>query len=118
MTADTPAKATRWTAQWKELYEEVIETVLCAPDAQDALLRVHTMSSDTNMKKANTFLFISKKNLVSIIAFMEKKVALRAPVHALVSASGKNLQTCTCLDAHANQTKCQASGANCFSLAR
>ena len=29
MTADTPAKATRWTAQWKELYEEVIETGLC-----------------------------------------------------------------------------------------
>jgi coenzyme F420 hydrogenase subunit beta len=29
MTADTPAKAPRWTAQWKELYEEVIETGLC-----------------------------------------------------------------------------------------
>ena len=29
MTADTPAKATRWTAQWNELYEEVIETGLC-----------------------------------------------------------------------------------------
>ena len=29
MTADTPAKATRWTAQWKELYEEVIQTGLC-----------------------------------------------------------------------------------------
>ena len=29
MTADTPAKTTRWTAQWKELYEEVIETGLC-----------------------------------------------------------------------------------------
>lgn len=29
MTADTPAKANRWTAQWKELYEEVIETGLC-----------------------------------------------------------------------------------------
>ncbi len=29
MTADTPAKAPRWTAQWKELYEEVITTGLC-----------------------------------------------------------------------------------------
>ena len=29
MTADTPAKAPRWTAQWKELYEEVIQTGLC-----------------------------------------------------------------------------------------
>ena len=29
MTADTHAKAPRWTAQWKELYEEVIETGLC-----------------------------------------------------------------------------------------
>ena len=29
MTADSPAKAARWTAQWKELYEEVIETGLC-----------------------------------------------------------------------------------------
>ena len=29
MTEDTPAKAPRWTAQWKELYEEVIETGLC-----------------------------------------------------------------------------------------
>ena len=29
MTADTTAKAPRWTAQWKELYEEVIETGLC-----------------------------------------------------------------------------------------
>jgi coenzyme F420 hydrogenase subunit beta len=29
MTVDTPAKAPRWTAQWKELYEEVIETGLC-----------------------------------------------------------------------------------------
>jgi len=29
MTADTPAKAPRWTAQWKELYEEVITTELC-----------------------------------------------------------------------------------------
>ena len=24
MTSDAPAKAERWTAQWKELYEEVI----------------------------------------------------------------------------------------------
>lgn len=29
MTPDAPAKATRWTAQWKELYEEVINTGLC-----------------------------------------------------------------------------------------
>ena len=29
MTPDAPAKAERWTAQWKELYEEVIETGLC-----------------------------------------------------------------------------------------
>jgi coenzyme F420 hydrogenase subunit beta len=29
MTADSPAKAARWTAQWKELYEEVINTGLC-----------------------------------------------------------------------------------------
>jgi coenzyme F420 hydrogenase subunit beta len=29
MTADTPSKAPRWTAQWKELYEEVITTGLC-----------------------------------------------------------------------------------------
>ena len=29
MTADSPAKAPRWTAQWKELYEEVINTGLC-----------------------------------------------------------------------------------------
>ena len=29
MTVDTPAKAPRWTAQWKELYEEVIQTGLC-----------------------------------------------------------------------------------------
>ena len=29
MTADAPAKAPRWTAQWKELYEEVINTGLC-----------------------------------------------------------------------------------------
>ena len=29
MTADTPAKAPRWTAQWKELHEEVITTGLC-----------------------------------------------------------------------------------------
>ena len=29
MTPDAPAKAERWTAQWKELYEEVINTGLC-----------------------------------------------------------------------------------------
>ena len=29
MTSDAPAKAERWTAQWKELYEEVINTGLC-----------------------------------------------------------------------------------------
>lgn len=29
MTPEAPAKATRWTAQWKELYEEVINTGLC-----------------------------------------------------------------------------------------
>ena len=29
MKADTPAKAARWTAQWKELFEEVITTGLC-----------------------------------------------------------------------------------------
>ncbi|MEY2966463.1 MAG: hypothetical protein RLY50_513 [Actinomycetota bacterium] len=29
MTDDAPAKATRWTAQWKELYEEVINAGLC-----------------------------------------------------------------------------------------
>jgi coenzyme F420 hydrogenase subunit beta len=29
ITPDAPAKAERWTAQWKELYEEVINTGLC-----------------------------------------------------------------------------------------
>ena len=29
MTPDAPAKSERWTAQWKELYEEVINTGLC-----------------------------------------------------------------------------------------
>ncbi|MEY2552930.1 MAG: coenzyme hydrogenase subunit beta, partial [Ilumatobacteraceae bacterium] len=29
MTEQPPAKAQRWTAQWKELYEEVITTGLC-----------------------------------------------------------------------------------------
>jgi len=29
MTPEAPAKAERWTAQWKELYEQVIETGLC-----------------------------------------------------------------------------------------
>jgi coenzyme F420 hydrogenase subunit beta len=29
MTPDAPTKAERWTAQWKELYEEVINTGLC-----------------------------------------------------------------------------------------
>lgn len=29
MTPDAPAKANRWTAQWKELYEEVINPGLC-----------------------------------------------------------------------------------------
>ena len=28
-TTEAPAKAERWTAQWKELYEEVINTGLC-----------------------------------------------------------------------------------------
>jgi hypothetical protein len=74
------------------------------------------MSSDTNMKRANTFLFISKKNLASIIAFTVKKDAPHAPAHAHDSVSGKNLQTCICLAAHANQMRCQAFGANYFSL--
>lgn len=29
MTPDSPVKAPRWTAQWKELYEEVIDAGLC-----------------------------------------------------------------------------------------
>ena len=29
VSGSTPAKAERWTAQWKELYEEVITTGLC-----------------------------------------------------------------------------------------
>ena len=28
-TLETPAQAGRWTAQWKELYAEVITTGLC-----------------------------------------------------------------------------------------
>ena len=108
----TEAPATRWTAQWKELYTEVITTGLCTGCAGCVVTCPHDVIGYEH-EEGKYIPFHLEEELGLDNCIHGEKGCTTCTRACPGSGTGNPPPICTCSAANGSRTRCTGSGASC-----